>query len=214
MSRSLREIFNAGNPTSVPDANRDIRMGEALNLTSRFFAGAVATNLLVLPADAKAASVQHAYATAGTAAGSKNPVEAGATVSAGEVAVTGGGNVLFNGTDAITAAEVTYLAYEGEVFEEILPVASDLASPFGSRLAVIILEVESLVGTATGVFGVSNRGTTPGAGNAAITDGGTFEFAAADAVTSARVKYIAQPGAGDGVRDAIGTNLDAENKDY
>lgn len=214
MSRAIRDILNEASPGKVADAMRELPMGEALALVPRTFRGTVVSNVLVLPEDSKAIAVLAAYAIAGSVTGRLTPVRIEATVATTQCAPNAGGDVAFFGTDAVTEAEVVYLAFEGTVFEDLIPVASNQGTLLGSRSAQVILEVEALAGTATGVFTPVARGTTPVTTQAAINDDPTLiDFAAADAVTSARVKYIAQPGQGDAA-GPVGTELDAEDKAY
>ena len=112
---------------------------------------------------------------------------------------------------------MTYLAREGYVFEDLVAVATNVGLFLQGRESAQLLEVEALVGTSIGVKSLSvataARGATPAAGAAALNLLGTgVVFAAADAVTKCRVRYIAQPGVGVSVPKAVGVELDALDK--
>lgn len=196
MSRTLREAFNDADPNKTADLMRKVRMGDVLALGPRSVVGAVSGDVLTLPEGAKAVRLLKGYARAGTATGYLEPIADDDTLAAGEIQITPTGDVAFFATDAVTEAEVTYLTQEGEVVEQVLPVSSDLAALAQGAEGVILLEAEALAGSATGTATVVARGTTPSPGEAALTDdGASVEFAAADAVTSARVKVVCFPGA-------------------
>lgn len=200
MSRELKTVLDEANPNKVPNAQQILRAGRAFGLVARTISGTVTSHILTLPDDAKAVALLKGFARAGTVTGYKEPVADDATLAAGEMQVNAAGDVLFLAADAVTEAEVTYLVQEGEVIEETLPVASDLATLTPStRRAVILIEVSASTGTSGGAKTPAARGSTPGAGFAAITTDGTqIEFAAADAISEATVKYVAFPGtAGD-----------------
>ena len=123
-----------------------------------------------------------------------------------------GGNIVFAAADAVTTAEVTYVPVEGDIIEDaIVTVATNVGTLLSSRAAVVLLEIEALAGTSVGAKTPVARGTTPSAGQAAINDAGTgVVFAAADAVTSARIKYVATPGVGSADASAV-SNLVVES---
>ena len=66
----------------------------------------------------------------------------------------------------------------------------------GGRAASVLLDVEALVGAVTGAKTPATRGGAAATTLCAITELGTGVLfnAATDAVTSARIRYIAQPG--------------------
>jgi hypothetical protein len=213
MSRSLRTILNEGNPNKVGDALHALPAGSALALIPRTVRGAVVADILVLPSTAKCAVVLSAFAVAGGATGQLAPELAGATPAAGEAAPSVTGDVEFAAADAVTEAEVIYLAFEGTVFSDLISVdagGTEQGSLLQGRRAAVLLSAEALTGGAPGVDAVAARGTTPGAGEAVIAaDPTLIEFAAADAVTSATVTYVAQPGAA-----AVGLVLDSDTQAF
>lgn len=208
MARSLKTIANQGDQNKLGAVFQAGRLGSAVHLIPRFFKGTVASNVLVLPQHARAAAVLTAFATAGTSAGAKTYV-AGGTAAAGQVSINAVGNIVFNGTDAVTAAEVIYVTVEGDIIEEIVPVVSHVATPSFGRNAVLLLEAEALAGTLPGDKVVDLRGASIATTEAGLNFAGTgVVFATADAVTSARIKYVATPGVGS-QKPAIGANWDA-----
>lgn len=217
--RSLRTILNEGNPNKLADANQQLQMGEAMALVPRTFRGAVpASDILVLPEAAKCAAVLSAFGQ-GTVPGYKTGLASGLAPATLQCAPNAAGDILFNAvTDEITFAEVSYLAYEGPIVEDLVVVSTvdDIGLLLGGRAAAVLIEVEALVGTVTGLKVPANRAGAAATTRCAITELGTGVLfnAATDEVTSARIRYIAQPGVGDGSRVSVSANLDVEDKEY
>jgi len=208
--RSLRNILDEGNPNKMPSGAQLARLGSAVALVPRRIRAAVVANTLALPDNAKAEAILNGFVVAGGTTGPVTPV-LGAAPATTEVGISLTGDIVFQATDAVTEAEVVYLAQEGDVVEEMLVVAADSASLASGRKAIRLLEAESLEGTTVGALAVEARGAAPGAGEASQDlDGAVVSFNAGDAVTRARVKYIALPGAG--TKAAIGTNLDSADR--
>lgn len=207
MTRSLADVINEGNLNKVGNALASGRVGTILKGGRQYFRGAVSAGILTLPVPA--AVILRAIATAGTTLGPKTPVipAAGATgvPATTQVTISPTGNASFNvATDALTAAEVEFIAEEGEVFSEVLAVASNAAVPLASKNVIRLLSATSLAGTLTGALVVDQRGTAPATGHAAAkADGTGFAFNSADAVTSVSVTYIATPGVGATKADAV-----------
>lgn len=213
MSRSSAAIYNEGNLSKLSSIAQVSRLGDILSLAPKFVRAAVSANVLSLPEGSRALVVTSAYAVTGGATGQLTPVLPGSTPAASQVSVDAAGNVLFAAADAVTEAEVTYVEAEGQLFEETVTVASDLAQLVGEKRAVVLVEVEATAGTAVGAKTIVARGTAPAAGEAAINDLGQVAFNAADAVTQARVKYIATPGVG-AANKAVSTDLEVEDKEF
>lgn len=190
MSRPLQTALDESNPNKVPAALRELRAGEAFKLVARTELVTVTGNVATLSKPARA--ILACYASAGTAPGFKTPLQTGAP-AAGQVAVGVTGTAVFNGTDAVTQAEVVYLAAEGESVTEEIDVASNVGAALQGKRAAVLLSAVSLVGTLTGNLTPVVRGSTPTTGQAALGATGTFVFAGADAVTRARVTYIPLP---------------------
>lgn len=189
---TTREVLNRADLNTLSDSLRKLPLGKALALLAVTVRGDVESNVLELPDNMKATAVVSAFATAATSAGAKTPVVG--SPAAGEVAVNALGNIVFNGTDAVTAAEVTYLVAEGDLIEEEVIVQSNTAIIGGGRTVRLLLEAEAVAGSGLGVKTVLSRGTAAGsAGQAAATNAGSVAFNATDAVTRARIKYIAFP---------------------
>lgn len=197
MPRTLKTILNESNPSKLGAAGQCAKMGTLLALSPRYVDSAVASHVLTLPEAARAIHILHCYATAGTVTGQMTPIDNDGAPATTEVAVTPTGNIIFQATDAVTAAEVLYLMCEGAIYEETVVVATNVGTLLGSRSGRLLLEATALVGTTTGAETIVARGTTPATTQAALNDAGTgVVFAAADAVTRATIKYIAAPGIG------------------
>lgn len=210
---TLRDALNRANPNSLPPENNLIGMGNVVNMVPKTVRGAVTANILTLPEAQKAGVALSIYGIGG-ASGYMTILAVGdpATPAAGQAKVTATGNIEFAAADAITAALVVYLSPDAEVYEEEIDVVSDLGTLLASRRMQTLLEAEALVGTATGVKTPVFRPATPAAGQAAIAAGNDaqVEFANADGVTRARVKYLAIPGEGSTARPTVSTGLATE----
>ena len=224
MSRSLRDIFNEGNPNKVPAANRSVRMGDLLNNVSQGIGGlttaptlafAFAGAAVLTPAETRRARVGVlGYVRAGGTPGFAlvgSPITA---PGAGQLAVGPQGRPLFE--TGVTDAEVTYCPVEGPVIEDFVDVAASAATLLRGNRAQTIIEVEVLVGATPGVKLVTFRGQGASVGGevALSDDGLSVDFNAADVVAgTARIRYIAQPGNGAIVR-SVGDELNAVDKDF
>jgi hypothetical protein len=207
MSRPLIDILNESNPNKVADADRIAQMGNALALSARTIRATVTTNVLTLPEGAKAAAILRCFATTGASTGNKAPVAPETTPAAGQCAVTPTGDVAFANADAVTQAEVTYIAAEsGGVFEDVLSVAASTATLLQGRVGLVLLSATVEVGIVLGAVTIVARGATPAATQAALgATGATIAFNAADVITGrVRVRYIARPDVG-----GAGTSLNA-----
>ena len=219
MSRTLRAGLNESNPNHIDIFTQEARFGDFLARMPRFRRVAVVNNKIVLPDDAKAEQVLNCYVTAGTVSGRFSPVY-DSTPATTQVSTDAVGDIVFLSTDAVTEAEITYLPFEGELVEETVPVVSNLASASASRRILCAVRAEALAGTVVGVKALQDRAATPSTGQAAQNKLGTgVLFATADAVTLAKIKYIACPGIGSAL-PALGVNLDSvtrpngERRDY
>lgn len=205
MARSLRDVVDEGNPNKVDTALQSARAGLILALSPRLVKAAVVAGILTLPENARAAAILAATVTAGTTLGPKTPVVPAASATGipatTNVTTSPEGHISFNvATDAPTAAEVVYIQEEGDIIEEVIAVVpgTGVGTPLASKNVRRLLEATQLAGTVTGSCTVDQRGfavaTTRHA--AASASGASIQFLVADAVTSARVKYIATPGVG------------------
>lgn len=211
MSRSLKAVLDEGQPQKLPSAAQEVLLGTCLLAAPLTAAGAVTTNKMVLPENAKAAVVLQAYSRAGTLTGYLKPeLAVGGSVTTGEVGVDGDGNIIFASADAVTDAEVSYVPVQGPIYEELVTVAASAATLLQSHRGVILLEVEVLAGVTLGVKVKDIRGTaSPASGHVALTNAGTgVLFNSADVVAGrARVKYVAQPGYGNGAPASLVNRL-------
>lgn len=222
MARSLANILDEGSVGKIPNAANQARLGSLLHQVNRFAKGTVTAGILSLPIDARAGQILAATVTAGTTLGPKTPVIPAATASGvpatTQVTVSPEGHASFNvATDAPSAAEVIYVVEEGDVVEDVIAVVpgTGVGTPLAGRGIRRLLEATALTGTVIGACIVDQRGfavaTTKHA--AASITGLAAQFLIADAVSSARIKYIATPGVGT-ARPALGTNLDTADKNY
>jgi hypothetical protein len=209
MGRTLKTIANQGDQNKLGAVFQAGRLGSAIALLPRFYKGAVASHVMTLPENARARVVLAAFATAGTVTGSMTPVPGGAPTT-GQVGITATGNIVFATADAVTAAEVYYVTWDGEIIEEIVPVVSHVATPSSGRGAALLLSATATTGGVVGNKTVDFRGAAIATGEAGINLLGTgVTFATADTVTQARIKYVATPGVGVG-KPAIGANWDTD----
>lgn len=197
MSRSIKDVLNESNPNKLPSGAQVAQLGNALGLAPRFAAGAVAASILALASDAKASLGLTAFATAAGSTGAKTFVIGGAPV-AGEFSIDPKGDIIFAAADAVTAAEVTYLSVEGELFTDELAVAASSAALSSGRGALVLISTEVISGIIPGTKTIAARASAPAAGSAAVSLLGTaISFNAADVVTgTCRVTYVVKPGTG------------------
>jgi hypothetical protein len=196
--RSLKAIFNEAVLQKFSHAARDAKLGNLLGNTPITRVLTVSSNVGVLPDNAKARVILACRSTVGTTKANLT-VSNLATPTTGLVGRNVVGDILFAAADAVTECEVTYLPYEGDVFEEVIPVvaATGIGTLLNSRRGCILLSATALTGTTVGAETVILRGGTVATTQACLTDGGTtVAFYASDAVTSARVKYIEHPALG------------------
>ncbi len=214
MARSIQQVLDSGDLNKIGAALNLAKVGSGLRLVQRFASGTVTTNVLTLPDDEKALAVLQAIATAGTSTGGKTPVPSDATLAAGQVKANGAGNIEFEATDAVTAAEVTYITADGQIFtDEIAVTAAGVGTLRASRTAVLLISaVLSDDATSGGAKAVQPRGATPSAGQAALNLAGQPIFNGTDVGASpvtASVTYHATPGA-TGATESFGDRLDSD----
>lgn len=192
MPNTVKDVLNRGNINTLANAAKEVKLGTALGLAPAFVKGAVASNILVLPEEAKAIAGILAYVTAGSVTGVMTYVAG--TPATTQFTVNKDGNIQFFGTDAVTSAEVTYVPIEGDIVEEEVVVVSNVGALGGNRTSRMLLSAIVTAGTALGAKTTAARGATPSAGSACTNLLGTgITFAGADAVTRAVVRYIAAP---------------------
>lgn len=153
LANSLKQALDRSNPTSVPSMLQSIAFGDVIRRFPTQLRGAapssdpygVSGNVsLVLPDDAKAATILRAYARAGSGTVGELVVEAiGASLSAGQCCVSPDGNILFDAADAWTSVDVYYVPAYQDVIELTLPVASGVVTlPVGAGIACELLEAQ------------------------------------------------------------------------
>lgn len=221
-NRSLRNILDEANPNKTDTAEQQARSGSMAALIPRFLRGTVTAGILTLPENARASAILGAFVRAGVTLGPKNPVVPAATASGipatTNVTTSPEGHISFNvATDAPTDAEVTYVAEEGDIIEEVIPVVpgTGVGTPLASRNIKRLLSATVLTGGVVGACTVDQRGfAVATTRHAAASATGLAQFLAADAVTTATIRYIATPGIGNGTKAPLGTNLDVADKPY
>jgi hypothetical protein len=204
---TFRASFDRADINTLADLLRKVGLGSLLagqvpqvrrNLNPDVL-GACAYNLstvdaIVLPAHARASAVLRATVRAGGVTGELTPQAFGTTPTTGQIAVAPNGNIVVVATDAITDMDVVYVPERGDVIETVFPVVSHsitLPTSITTRGVVLLAEVEALEGTSTGAKKILVPGGSPSAGQAALGIAkGTVVFAAADAVTRARVQLV------------------------
>jgi hypothetical protein len=163
---------------------------------SSAYAPGATVQTLVLADQARATGILRAYARAGNVTGELSVVAPGTTPATGQISVQPDGNLMVLAADAITSLDVTYVPERGDVIElgewsVVLDVLT-LPAQITTRGAVLLLSVDAIEATSAGSKRILAPGASaPAAGackfNAAKT---TITFAAADAVTTARVKLL------------------------
>jgi len=211
---TVKSVLSQGDQNRLGALAQLSKLGLGLAAMSRTARGAVASDTLVLPEEAKALGVLAAYATVAGTQGPLTPVLGGAPATT-EVSTTPGGDIVFAGADAVTEAVVIYLPHEGQIFEDVVDVDAAGAALFrGDRQSMQV--ISAVLGDGAAVPGTKTqvaRGGTPATGEVALTHEGTgLAFLAADVGAggaTATVKYVALPGVGSGVFASFGDRLDA-----
>jgi len=193
MSRILSAVLDQANPNNIADALRAVPVGRALGIISRTVRVPVVANVAVLPDTAKAAVLQNVFVSAGTVSGQFSVVAPNVVPATTQAAINALGNVAFLPADAVTEAEITYVAVEGDIFTDTLTVATNVGLLPSGRKAKVILSATNTTGGGSSALTVLARGSAnPAAGNTRIdTTGASLRFEGA--VTSAVVRYVADP---------------------
>lgn len=193
MSRSLQSVLDESNINRVGDALHLLPAGRAMSLVPRFARVPVVSNVAVLPENARAATLLNVFVSAGTVNGQFTPVAPNAVPATTQAAINAVGNVAFLPADAVTEAEITYVAVEGEIFDDTITVDTNVGLLPSGRQALVILEAWDTSGGGSSALTVLARASSnPAAGNTKIdTAGASARFEAA--VTQARLRYVAAP---------------------
>ena len=200
LTNSFKSILNKANPVSLASMLQALLLGDVIRRTQTQLRATVpaadpngpASNVsIVLPDDAKCASIVRAYARSGSGTVGELTVEPlGASLSAGQCAPSIDGNIIFYAADAWTSVDVLYNVHHLHVVEVTLPVVSgSVTLPTGVGVACKLLEVQR-ADTST----VNQVVTAPSATNSS-TGTACFNLAktkvlldSADAATSVRIK--------------------------
>lgn len=199
--QTLKSFINLAFPGVIADVFRLLKLGDILVGLPTFLrakdpvaastvdAGA---HVVVLPDDAKAASLFFAYARAGS--GTQGPLALAAAYppSAGEYGITPAGDIAFAAADAWSSVDVGYLPDSYDIVEmttSVTPGTGVCALPVSLPSIVMLLSAEALLGTTTGAKIVDAPGTASATGHARLDVAkGQVLFATADAVTSGKIK--------------------------
>jgi hypothetical protein len=153
LATSLKNALNRAQPGSLASQLQSILFGDVIRRNNVQLRAAVpvldaygpaSNTTVVLPDDAKCATVLRAYARSGTGTVGELTVEAlGASLSAGQCAPSIDGNIIFYSADAWTSVDVLYTVHHLHVIELTLSVASGVvALPVGAGVACELLEVQ------------------------------------------------------------------------
>lgn len=204
---SYKDQLNKANPNHLADLLREFNLGDFLRAMPCALrkkapaAGApanynlAAVHVLVLPPDAKAASIQRCTGRAGSVTGEFTPQAYGTTPATTQVAVTPCGDIAFVAADAVTDFDVTYTPEKGDVVELTLPCAASVLSipaEYTARGVLMLLEAEAITGAVTGKKTILVPGTAGATVTAKLNVAKTQVLFnnGTDAVTSARVKFL------------------------
>lgn len=145
---------------------------------------------------ASAGFIHRAYARAGAVTGELVVVAYGTTPASGQIAVAPNGSIVTLLTNALTDLDVVFTPERGDVLEFVLPVLSNSLSLAGVTGASTLLSVTALAGVSLGSKVVLIPGAAPAAGQTSLNVAKTaVAFAAADAVTRARVRLLVKSAA-------------------
>jgi hypothetical protein len=220
MAREVKQVFTDGDATKMHSAAQIANLGDGLALIPRTIRATVTTHVLTLPNEAKAQALLEVWALTGTSDGRKTIVAKETAPSAGEVAITPGGDIIFNATDAVTLAWALYVPVEGTIQTKTIPVLASGAAALTQDHEAIQLISASLVASAGITLAgaktiVARADGAPSSTEARLEiDGLTVFFNATDAGTGgeATITYIATPGIGS-IDDAFGDLLEDDYPD-
>jgi hypothetical protein len=203
MSQSLKKVLDAANPNTLADGMRILGFGQilrsAISTQIRMGTPLAATNVLAtlrsfaLPSDAKASSIQRAYARAGGGTLGELAVQAfGATPADGQIAVAPNGDIVLLAASTYSQVDVEFIPEKGDEFIFAGSVAANvltLPASLTGRGVILLADANATAGTTLGkkIILVPGAGA-PAAGQARLNLAkGTVTFAVADAVTAATV---------------------------
>lgn len=196
---TFRENLDQGNPQTLPDGFRKLKLGRVLMAMAAFMFAAAPVDapgehagtlqIVRLPNEAKAAAVTSVYARGAATPG---PLTAAAyPPGAGEYAIAPSGDIAVLTADAITSVDVYYQPHKLEVYEYSGPVTANtlaLSQFIKTRGAILLMTADATTAGSGGLKRVLAPGAAPAAGQAALSDvKEAVAFAAADAVTQATV---------------------------
>lgn len=205
---SLKNQINKANPNQLADFLRLLGFGDMLRALPTYLrkkapatppvaAPQLATlQSFSLPDDAKACMILRAVSKKATAGSGELTIDAyGTTPIQGHIAVAPNGDIVMLTADAHLDVDVIYVPEKADVYELTLPVTGAaglcaLPAWLTARGAVTLLEAEVLAGTLLGpkivLVPADGLPATTKAQLKVLKD--VVQFAAADVVTSARIK--------------------------
>jgi hypothetical protein len=207
-TRTLQDVLNDANPTSLAAALQQIRFGDVLRMLptklykqvpSTTASNVIAsTHVIVLPDNCKCGKLLRAYVRVGTVNGefTCDASPQTTTITTAHASRTEAGDIAFLSTDAVTSVDVLYEPLQMEVITLDLPIVAAsgvcaLPTALASRGVVTILEATTTVGTSTGVCKVVTPSdsvpTNTLQANLNVAKN-QVQFRIADAVTRATIK--------------------------
>lgn len=208
---TVKAALDRSNPNTLPDHLRLVHLGRLLRgqltqarygVTPALDAAQLGTlHQIGLPDDARAWALVRAYARAGTGTkGELTIVATNVTPGAGEIGVAPNGDIVVLAADAWTKLDLVYTPIAGDVVTLTdYPVVSDVLTPPAALTTtpgiLYCIDANVTAGTLTGRKII----LAPAAGAPATTKArldlakATLQFAAADAVTKATVRFLVAP---------------------
>ena len=197
---SLKYALNRANLQSLTPLFAAILLGDVLrreNTQLRAVAlttdpyGPASNTSIVLPDDAKCATVLKAYARAGSGTVGELTVEPlGASLSPGQCAPSIDGNIIFDSSDAWTSVDVLYTVQHLHVIEITLPVVTGVVTlPASVGTACELLECQRADTSTAAQIVLAPSGAAPATGSACFNLAKTEVLLhVADAAVSVRLK--------------------------
>jgi hypothetical protein len=181
---------------------RTFLRNKSVDATTNPYVLQMAVNSLTLAESAKCHTIKSVYARAGAGAKGALTIDHGlynavnTAPAAGHCSVAPNGDLLFAAADAWTALDICYEPEKYDVVELTLPVSgaagvATIPAQYTARGVLFLMESESLSGALTAKLMIqAPADTLPASTFSALNLAKTeVHFAAADAVTSARVKF-------------------------
>ncbi len=211
---TITDLLNQANPNKIDTGLQVLPLGDAMNLLPKRFRGVpvAATDILVLPNNAKCAVLLGGFILSGAVTGQIIPQQPNAVVGTTLFAApNAAGDILLLAADAPTLVEVTYITDDGVLIEAqtVAVLASGVAQLPNGVKANRLISCTQVGGTVAGDKTIMPRGTAPATTEAEVSATGTITLLAADvgaAGAQALLTYVAEPGVGS-TRVAVAAKL-------